>query len=75
MAEIKKIVLDIDGVEVSLTPLQAGKLYDVLNEFYGKPSSNTPIVIERWVKPWDYWQCNGASIKYDQTNGYASFSV
>lgn len=42
MPEIKKIVLDLGGKEVSLTPKQAKLLHGLLDEMYGSKQINFP---------------------------------
>lgn len=62
-AEIKKIVLDLGDVEVTITPGQAKKLYQMLDEMYGSKGAVTPItypVILRddrwwWERPQPMW--------------------
>ena len=66
-AEIKKIVLDLSGKEVSLTTEQAKKLHELLDELFGKETIYIPgpIVIERdhwwWHPTQPMWTCSNSS--------------
>ena len=57
-AEIKKIVLDLGGKEISLSPEQAKRLYELLDEMYGEHEvvkyRDWPIYIDRWKPYWRY---------------------
>jgi len=59
---IKKIVLDLDGVEVALTTKQAKKLKEALDELFGKEIVKE---IQHYQYP-VYWQHN--SKPYDNEN-------
>ena len=47
-AEIQKIVLDLGGKEINLSPEQAKKLHGLLDEMYGHQSVSYPVYIDRW---------------------------
>lgn len=49
---IKKIVLDIDGKEISLTPEQAQKLNNALNDMFG---SKTVVKEKEYIPYRPYW--------------------
>ena len=73
-AEIKKIVLELGGVEVSITPSQAKKLHQLLDEMYGTKTitfSTPPIYIKNerwwWDRPQLMWSSDqGTSITYSE---------
>lgn len=80
-AEIKKIVLDLGGVEVSLTPDQAKKLHDALDEIYGIKNNipYNPIIIERYRPYWHYgdytWYGSGIQMSYTANDCTAKLSL
>jgi len=54
-AEIKKIVIDLGGKDISLTIEQSKKLHEVLHEMFGKKEvtiSSYPIYVERSIPYW-----------------------
>lgn len=51
-AEIKKIVLDLGKTEVELSPDQAKKLYDLLDEMYGQKFRDVPYPV--YIEPFRY---------------------
>lgn len=78
-AEIKKIVLDLDGEEISLTPDQAKKLHGSLNELFGE--KQTPIIIDRrrwwWEWPTVTWTSTDGTtgISYQTNSSTLKMSV
>ncbi len=54
---IKKIIIEVGGKEIELTPKQAKRLYDELDELYGKDTDTVYPVIPyypyRWRYPWN----------------------
>ena len=73
-AEIKKIVLELGGVEVNITPAQAKKLHSILDEMYGAKTvtySSPPIYIRDdrwwWDRPHSMWSSGpGTGITYSE---------
>ena len=68
-AEIKKIVLDLGGVEVSITPEQAKTLHGLLDTMYGSktvfvPDYRPPVVIRdrrwHWDRDTPMWSSTGS---------------
>ena len=84
-AEIKKIVLDLGGVEVSITPEQAKKLHEVLDNMYGTKTVvypyQPPVVIRDnrwwWDKPQPMWSGTGGmpDVMYSSDTKTMSMSV
>jgi len=56
MAKIEKIVLEIGGKKIELSPDEAKELKDALSDMFGQTVyiPGSPIYIERWpkYKPW-----------------------
>jgi hypothetical protein len=70
--EIKKIVLDIDGKEISLNVAQAKKFYRLLDELFG--DKNTYIYPTYPSTPWRwpyrddvYYSTSGDNVTYNNT--------
>ena len=59
-AEIKRIVLDLEGTEIGLSVEQAKKLHKLLDDMFGDkaviPGYGRPIIIERHRPYWDYYR-------------------
>lgn len=69
--EITKIVIEIEGEEISVSKEGAEKLHRVLDDLFGKHTIiSYPIIVGQYPKwpyqPW-YWACGGT--KYTGT-GY-----
>lgn len=64
---IKKIIIEIDKKEITLTPKQAEKLFDELGKLYGKEKEYVhyyPCYPNRTYPPYyigDYWYSDGTS--------------
>lgn len=58
--EIKKLVLEIGGKEMTVSVEDAKKLHEALSELFGKTKSETvywPIYRDRYIeRPWRYWE-------------------
>ncbi len=60
MAEIKKIVFDIDGKKVEMSPEEAKQLFNILKDMFGEKTQYlSPPVIVSFVQPahpapWEY---------------------
>jgi hypothetical protein len=54
--EIKKLVLELDGKEISLSIDSAEKLYKALDELFNKNVITTPtfVPVPYYTRPW-YW--------------------
>lgn len=87
---IKKIVLDLEGVEISLTSEQAEKLYQALNDLYGfkvikekefvpyNPYPYRPYWAWQWDVPQYTWSCSsGHGVKgyFNQSTNVATLSL
>jgi hypothetical protein len=81
-AEIKKIVLDLGGVEVAITFEQAKKLHGILDEMFGSKFVNVPsypIIIDRYRPYWfhdgPYWSSNEIQWTYTANDCTAKLSI
>ena len=76
--EIKRVVLNLGGKEISLTIEQCKKLKDVLNDMFGKEIIKEVIVDHR--HHYDWWYSRpyysttilSADVKYDKNIVYCS---
>lgn len=86
-AEIKKIVLKVDKKEIELTPKQAKKLHELLDEMYGTTLRREytpipyPVVIRDYRPYWDWatsqWESTtvGGNVMYSASNSTAQISL
>lgn len=87
---IKKICIEIGGVEVEVTPEQARQLHDALGSLLGldKPAPvvySPPVIIRErpWYPTWTYsgtqpiWPngTSGGSVSYSATNSTARLKL
>lgn len=73
-AKIEKVVLNLGGEKVSLTPEQAQKLRTLLNDLFGQQIVTVPYPVTVPVYPYQpvpYWQWSYSGTSY----GDATFSV
>jgi hypothetical protein len=89
VCEVKKIVLNIDGKEISLTIEQAKKLKDILGELFGKEIIKEVIreIHDNYpIYPWVYepqtplnppWTitCGGTNITYSDNTRSINFTL
>ena len=64
---IKKIIIEVGGKEIELTPKQAKKLYDELGELYSKGKEYVPYW--RWYPSYPY------TSSYWIDDGTATFTI
>lgn len=75
MAELKKIVIDIDGVKLGLSLESAEELRDILVDLLGAKEKTVyvPTVIrERYYPYWGYWSNSEDTLTYTITCGSTS---
>ena len=60
---IKKIVLDLGKKEITLTPEQAKKLKEALDEMFGKEVVRE-IHHDHYTYPWGYWLWDSTKVTY-----------
>ena len=72
LAEVTKIILNIDGKEIELSPKDAKSLYIALKELVGEKEVITipqPYPVYPYQNPYRYWTTYGIS-----TDGVVSWS-
>ena len=87
-AEIKKIVLDLGGKKtVDLSPKQAKKLHELLDEIFGTKTTTItypspyPVIIERrrmrfyWDYPQPVWTSSGMNVSYSANSQTMTLSA
>ena len=83
-AEIKKIVLDLGDKEVEISPKQARKLHQLLDEMYGTKDITIPapiIIRDKYYPYWEYptptWYSKDSSvnIQYMANSNTAKISL
>ena len=73
--EIKKIVLNLQGKEVSLTVEQAKKLKDLLSEMFGRDVVKEVHYHDSTMRWWQPPYPNWSSVEYTVSNNTLSCSL